>query len=100
MAIYPHGLCEAICRGLATQLHENKIGKVRTLPMDAQRLLSISMAFQQSTGGYPPEIVNGKGAYSLSGIQFEVDGQNEPTGKFRRGPKSAEAPSRMTGRAW
>ena len=29
-AIYTHGLCQAICGGPATQLHENKIGKVRT----------------------------------------------------------------------
>ena len=31
-AIYPPGLCRAICRGLAAQLHEDRIGKVRKHP--------------------------------------------------------------------
>ena len=65
--------------------------------MHAPRLLSISMACQQSTGGYPPEIVNDKGEFGLSGIQIEVDGQNEPTGRFRQRPKNSEATSRPAG---
>ena len=79
-AIYPNGLCQAICRGLATQLHENKIGKVRTLPMDAPRLLSISMACQQSTGGYPAEIVNNKGELGLNGSRLRSTARTSPRG--------------------
>ena len=53
-AIYPPGLCRAICRGLASQVHEDKTSKVKTLPMDKSRLMSISMACRQATGGNPP----------------------------------------------
>ena len=37
-AIYPPGLCRAICRGLAAQKSDDKIGKIRTLPMSPRRL--------------------------------------------------------------
>ncbi len=53
-AIYPPGLCRAICRGLAAQKHEDNIGKVRTRAMTPSRLMSLSMACMQATGGYPP----------------------------------------------
>ena len=33
------------------QLHEDKIGKIKSLPMNENRLLSISMACCQATGG-------------------------------------------------
>ena len=35
----------------------------------------LSAACQQATGGYPPEIVDSKGQFSLDGIQMEVDGE-------------------------
>ena len=43
-AIYPDGLCQAICRELAAQKMKDKLGKVRSLAMTPQRLLSLSMA--------------------------------------------------------
>ena len=56
-AIYPPGLCRAACRGLAAQVYEDKTSKVKTLPMDKSRLMSISMACRQATGGNPPVAV-------------------------------------------
>jgi hypothetical protein len=50
-AIYPPGLCRAICRGLAAQQHEDQIGKVRTPAMTPGRLMSLSMACTQATRG-------------------------------------------------
>ena len=41
------------------------------------------MACQQATRGYPPEIVDSKGKFCLDGIQMEVDGEGNATGKFR-----------------
>ena len=52
-AIYPPGLCRAICRGLAAQLHEDRIGRVRSLAMNENRLLSFSMACRQAMCGDP-----------------------------------------------
>ena len=34
-------------------------------------------------GGYPPEIVDSKGKCCLDGIQMEVDGDGNATGKLR-----------------
>ena len=82
-AIYPHGLCQAICRGLAAQKRENELGKVRTPALTRSGLYSISLACMQATGGYPPEIVNEKGEFSLDGMQMEVSENDELTGKFR-----------------
>ena len=89
-AIYPPGLCRAICRGLAAQIREDKSGKVRSAAMNigelelcCGRLQSLSMACRQASGGYPPEIVDSKGRFCLDGIQMEVDESGEATGKFR-----------------
>ena len=89
-AVYPPGLCRAICRGLASQLREDGNGRARSIPMNAERLesccgrvLSLSMACQQASGGYPPEIVDDKGQFTLSGIQMEVDDNGTATGQFR-----------------
>ena len=54
-AIYPPGLCKAICRGIAAQLHEDSTGSVKSLPMNESRLLSFSMACAQATGSCSPE---------------------------------------------
>jgi hypothetical protein len=83
-AIYPDGLCQAICRGLAAQKREDRLGKVRSLAMTPQRLLSLSLACSQASGGYPPEIVNEGGRFDISGLQMEVNALGEPTGKFRK----------------
>ena len=52
--------------------------------MTPQRLLSLSMARSQASGGYPPEIVNEEGRFDISGLQMEVNALGEPTEKFRK----------------
>ena len=52
--------------------------------MTPQRLLSLSRACSQASGGYPPEIVNEEGSFDISGLQMEVNALGEPTGKFRK----------------
>lgn len=69
--------------GLAAQKHEDKMWKIRTLAMPASRLLSLSMACAGASGGYPPEIVDKKGQFSLAGMQMEVGPNEEATGRFR-----------------
>ena len=49
-AIYPDGLCQTICRGLAAQKREDKTGGIRSLAMNPQRLLSLSMACPEASG--------------------------------------------------
>ena len=83
-AIYPDGLCQAICRGLAAQKREDSTGRVRSLAMTPQRRLSMSMACSQASGGYPPEIVNKKGEFDISSLQMEVNAMGEATGRFRK----------------
>ena len=72
-AIYPDGLCQAICRGLAAQKREDKTGGIRSLAMNPERLLSLSMACSEASGGYPPEIVNKKGEFDITRLQMEVN---------------------------
>ena len=88
-AIYPPGLCRAICRGLAAQLREDKGGRVRTATMSSSslkdchgRLLSLSMACQQAPGQEISNDIDNDKSH-LSGIQMEVDGDGKMTGKFR-----------------
>ena len=45
---------------------------------------SIGFLCQEAGGGYPPEVVDNSGQFSLVGIQMEVDGNGHPTGKFRK----------------
>ena len=51
--------------------------------MNPERLLSLSMACSQASGGYPPEIVNKKGEFDISSLQMEVNSVGESTGRFR-----------------
>ena len=60
--------------------------------MSPQRLTSLSMACCQASGGYPPEIVNIDGKFTLDGMQMEVDAQGESTGKFRSRPAGVMRP--------
>ena len=71
-AIYPPELCRAICKGLAAQKHEDMIGKIRTPALSPSRLMSLSLACSQATGGYPPEMIDEHGHFSLNGMQMEV----------------------------
>ena len=82
-AIYPPGLCKAICKGLAKQKREDQIGTIRTPALSINGLSSLSIACCQATGGYPPEVVDEKGQFNLNGMQMEVDKDNNPTGRFR-----------------
>ena len=41
------------------------------------------MACMEATGGYPPEIVDDKGRFGVSGMQMEVSDDGALTGKFR-----------------
>ena len=82
-AICPPGLCRAICRGMAAQKRENDIGKLQTPALTKRGLFSISRACMQATAGYPPEVVNDKGDFSLNGMQMEVDDRGGLTGNFR-----------------
>ena len=72
-AIHFDELCQAICRGLAAQKREDSMGRVRSLAMTPQRLLSMSMVCSQASGGYPPEIVNKEGEFDISSLQMEVN---------------------------
>ena len=110
-AIYPHRLCCAICKGIAADLRERRVGRTTTTPMTAKdldvfgkraamlslvcqdagsvpitpgRVASISLLCQEASGGYPPEVVDNNGEFSMDGIQMEVDGEGDPTGKFRK----------------
>ena len=68
---------------LAAQMREIELRKVRTPALQRSGLFSISMACMQATGGYPPEILNEKGEFSISGMQMQVDENGEGTGMFR-----------------
>ena len=48
------------------------------------RLLSLSMSVQEASGGYPPEIVDGRGRFTVDDIQIEVDNEGRYTGNFRK----------------
>ena len=70
--------------------------------MNVNRLMSLSMACQEATGGYPPDIVDEKGMFTLDGIQFEVDDKDEPTGRWRSREgvspdRSPSSPLKMAG---
>ena len=85
-AIYPHRLCCAICKGLAAQIAENKngntisvaMGKVELIEMKS-RATSLGMVCQQASGRKSVEEM-----IELYSIQMEVDGDEVPTGRFRR----------------
>ena len=83
-AIYPDGLCQAICRGLAAQKQEDSTGRVRSIAMTPQRLRSLSMVCSQVSGEYPPEIVNKEGKFDISSLQMEANALGEMTGRFRK----------------
>ena len=55
-----------------------------SVPITTDRVASISLLCQEASGGYPPEVVDNNGKFSLDGIQMEVDGKGDPTGKFRK----------------
>ena len=81
-AIYPEKLCMAICRGLAAQKRDNKTRTITTLPMDKNRLSSLSLLCCEASGGHSTEDVT-MGGFCLDNIQVEVDGEGKHTGKFR-----------------
>ena len=89
-AIYPPGLCRAICRGLAAQLREDKSGRATSSCMDVgqlkscvERLLSISECCQQATGTSHVELVDSLGRFALDGIQVETLENGVETGRVR-----------------
>ena len=53
-------------------------------PITADRVALISLLCQEASGGYPPEVVDNNGKFSMDGIQMEVDGEGDPTGKCRK----------------
>ena len=81
--MYPDGLFQAICRGLAAQKREDKTGGIRSLALTPQRLLSLSMACSEASGGSFPEIVHKKGEFDISSLQMELNAVEEATGRFR-----------------
>ena len=89
-AIYPHRLCFAMCQGIAAQIAEDDSSTRFTKALNKGRLLSLaamakslSLLCCEATGGYPPGIVDGS-AFDLRGISMEVDGKEQPTGRFRK----------------
>ena len=48
---YPRELCESICRGLAAQKKADLSTRFTTLPMNAERVVSLSMLCCEATGG-------------------------------------------------
>ena len=87
-AVYPHRLCCAICKGVAAQIRQDKSGRVQLDPVTKTQLHSLIPRLKllccEATGGYPPEIVNEQGEFTLDNIQIEVDGEGKSTGKFRK----------------
>ena len=89
-ALYPQGLCRAICRRLAAHLREDKARRVRTATISASslnncqgRLLSLRMARQQALGREPVDNIDDNGKLCLNGIQMEANDDGKMTGRFR-----------------
>ena len=81
--IYPEKLCIAICKGLSDQKRGERTRMIKTFPMTACRLSSLSLLCCEATGGYPPGIVT-DGKLSLDNIQIEIDGEGWHRGEFRK----------------
>ena len=58
--------------------------------MTPQRLMSISMACTQASGGYPPEIVNEKGEFDASSLKMEANSMGDITGRFKKKKRGGE----------
>jgi hypothetical protein len=87
-AIYPPGLCRAICRGLAAQVREDKSGRMRSSAMSASQLrasagnlMSIAECCRQASGTACRE--NVPTFDHLDGIQIEVEEDGVATGNLR-----------------